>query len=112
MDRLENEIIMELKTTLKTHKWPRQNSAHFLRFQRFPCWQINNKSLRIFAFSDAGNVWRDGEKLDLTSLRVSAGLGLSWISPVGPLKLSWGSPLRYQPTDRIQKFQFQIGTAF
>jgi outer membrane protein insertion porin family len=31
---------------------------------------------------------------------------------VGPLKLSWGSPLNKQPTDRIQKFQFQIGTAF
>jgi outer membrane protein insertion porin family len=27
-------------------------------------------------------------------LRVSAGIGLSWISPVGPLKLSWGLPLK------------------
>ena len=72
----------------------------------------NDKSLRIFAFADAGNVWRDGEKITSNSIRSSAGLGLSWISPVGPLKLSWGSPLRKQPTDRIQKFQFQIGTAF
>ncbi len=46
------------------------------------------------------------------ALRASAGLGLSWISPVGPLKLSYGVPLREQPNDRIQKFQFQIGTAF
>jgi outer membrane protein insertion porin family len=72
----------------------------------------NDKSLRIFAFADAGNVWRDGEKITANSIRSAAGLGLSWISPVGPLKLSWGSPLRKQPTDRIQKFQFQIGTAF
>jgi outer membrane protein insertion porin family len=72
----------------------------------------NDKSLRIFAFADAGNVWRDGEKITGDSIRSSAGLGLSWISPVGPLKLSWGSPLSKQPTDRIQKFQFQIGTAF
>lgn len=72
----------------------------------------NDKSLRIFAFGDAGNVWRDGEPMTAASLRASAGLGLSWISPVGPLKLSWGVPVRKQPTDRIQRFQFQIGTAF
>ena len=34
------------------------------------------------------------------------------ISPVGPLKLSFGSPIRKRPTDRIQRLQFQIGTAF
>ena len=72
----------------------------------------NDKSLRIFMFADAGNVWRDGEKITGNSIRSSAGVGLSWISPVGPLKLSYGTPLTSQPTDRIQKFQFQIGTAF
>ena len=72
----------------------------------------NDKTLRIFAFADTGNVWRDGEKIDTASLRASAGLGLSWISPVGPLKLSWGVPLKVQANDRIQRFQFQIGTAF
>ena len=72
----------------------------------------NDKSLRIFVFGDTGNVWRDGEKMTYDSLRTSVGLGLSWLSPVGPLKLSYGSPIRKQPTDRIQKFQFQIGTAF
>lgn len=72
----------------------------------------NDKSLRIFAFADAGNVWRETEKIDAQSLRASAGLGLSWVSPVGPLKLSWGVPLRVKPNDRIQRFQFQIGTAF
>ncbi len=72
----------------------------------------NDKSLRIFAFADTGNVWREDEKVTAESLRASAGLGLSWISPVGPLKLSWGYPLRVQRNDRIQRFQFQIGTAF
>jgi outer membrane protein insertion porin family len=71
-----------------------------------------DRSLRVFAFTDAGNVWREGERIDAGSIRASAGLGLSWISPVGPLKLSWGTPLRSKPTDRIQRFQFQIGTAF
>jgi outer membrane protein insertion porin family len=72
----------------------------------------NDKSLRIFAFTDAGNVWRENEKITGQSIRTSAGIGLSWISPVGPLKLSWGKPLQVQRNDRIQRFQFQIGTAF
>jgi len=72
----------------------------------------NDKSLRIFAFADAGNVWRDGYPMDLDTLRASAGVGLSWISPVGPLKLSYGTPLRSFKGDKIQRFQFQVGTAF
>ncbi len=72
----------------------------------------NDKSLRIFAFADAGNVWREDEKPTWNSVRTSAGFGLSWISPVGPLKLSWGYPLNVLRNDRIQRFQFQIGTAF
>jgi len=72
----------------------------------------NDRSLRIFAFADAGNVWREDEKITLSSIRSSAGFGLSWVSPVGPLKLSWGKPLTYKRNDRIQRFQFQIGTAF
>jgi outer membrane protein insertion porin family len=72
----------------------------------------NDKSLRIFAFADAGNVWREGEPITTGSLRASTGLGLSWISPVGPLKLSWGVPVQATSKDRIQRFQFQIGTAF
>jgi outer membrane protein insertion porin family len=75
----------------------------------------NDKTFRIFAFADAGNVWNtdsEYETFGLDSLRASAGIGLSWISPVGPLKLSWGSPLRKFRGDRIERFQFQIGTAF
>jgi len=72
----------------------------------------NDKSLRIFTFADVGNVWREDESPTWESLRSSVGIGLSWISPVGPLKLSWGKPLRVQRNDRIQRFQFQIGTAF
>jgi outer membrane protein insertion porin family len=72
----------------------------------------NDKSLRLFAFVDAGNVWAEDEHIALGSLRASAGLGLSWTSPVGPFKLSYGLPIKSEPNDRIQKFQFQVGTAF
>jgi len=71
-----------------------------------------DRTLRIFMYADAGNVWGEDEKVTLKSLRASVGLGVSWISPVGPLKLSYGYPVRKEPNDRIQRLQFQIGTAF
>lgn len=72
----------------------------------------NDKTFRMFGFADAGNVWGPNEKIDMDSVRASAGVGISWISPMGPLRLSFGAPLRKKPTDRIEKFQFQIGNAF
>jgi outer membrane protein insertion porin family len=72
----------------------------------------NDRSLRMFGYVDVGNVWGEWESVTVESLRASAGVGLSWISPVGPLKLSWGAPLSQQPGDRIQRLQFQIGSAF
>nr|HET7858816.1 outer membrane protein assembly factor BamA [Caldimonas sp.] len=71
-----------------------------------------DRTLRIFVYLDAGNVWGENESLTFDSLRASAGLGVSWVSPVGPLKLSYGTPIKKKPEDRIQKLQFQIGTAF
>ncbi len=72
----------------------------------------NDRTLRVFGYYDIGNVWGESEKLTASSLRTSAGIGLSWISPVGPLKISWGQPIRKKPNDRIERLQFQIGTAF
>jgi len=72
----------------------------------------NDRTLRWFTYVDAGNVWGETDSLNLNDMRASAGLGLTWVSPVGPLKLSYGTPIRKKPTDRIQRLQFQIGTAF
>lgn len=72
----------------------------------------NDKTLRLFAFTDAGRAFGQDEQVSLSDLRVSAGLGLSWISPMGPLRFSLGKPLRQQTGDRIQRLQFQIGTSF
>ncbi|MDQ6627068.1 MAG: outer membrane protein assembly factor BamA, partial [Pseudomonadota bacterium] len=71
-----------------------------------------DRTLRIFLYADAGNVWGENEAIKLGSIRASAGAGVSWISPVGPLKLSYGTPIHKRPEDRIQRLQFQIGTAF
>jgi outer membrane protein insertion porin family len=72
----------------------------------------NDRTLRLFAFVDAGNVYGEHEKVDFGQLRASTGVGLSWISPIGPLRLAYAKPLRKFAGDRIQKLQFQIGTSF
>lgn len=69
-----------------------------------------DRSLRWFTFVDGGNVFNSKIKFD--ELRYSAGIGLSWISPIGPLKISYGKPLNSKPGDLIQNFQFQLGTGF
>jgi outer membrane protein insertion porin family len=68
--------------------------------------------LQWFTFLDGGNVFADRQKVDFSELRYSAGIGISWISPVGPLKLSYAEPLNAQPTDQKERFQFQMGTGF
>ena len=72
----------------------------------------NDKTLRMFAFTDVGKAFGQDEKVSFGELRASAGIGLSWISPMGPLRFSYGVPIRQQTGDRIQKLQSQIGTSF
>jgi outer membrane protein insertion porin family len=72
----------------------------------------NDRTLRWFAFADVGNVYGENESVDLSKLRASVGVGLSWISPIGPLRFAYGTPVRKFDGDSIQKFQFQIGTSF
>jgi outer membrane protein insertion porin family len=72
----------------------------------------NDRTLRMFAFVDAGNVFKESANYSLAELRVSTGVGISWISPVGPLRFALAKPLSKEAGDRIEPFQFQIGTAF
>jgi outer membrane protein insertion porin family len=44
--------------------------------------------------------------------RYSAGVGLAWNSPIGPLKFSYAFPINDKCYDRIQQFQFQVGNVF
>ena len=70
------------------------------------------QSLRLAWFVDAGQVWGQGQPINLGELRYSAGLGLSWASPFGPLRLSAGFPLNAKEGDNIQRLQFTFGTVF
>ena len=87
----------------------------------------NDRTLRLYGFFDAGNVFSDsyagqtpaqvkGQKM----IRASTGIGISWVSPLGPLRLAYAVPIKSQkenlveaiPADRLQRIQFQIGTSF
>lgn len=72
----------------------------------------NDRTLRLFGFVDVGALYGDGDKISSDGLRYSTGVGLSWISPLGPLRFAFAVPLRKRPGDRIQRLQFQIGTSF
>ncbi len=72
----------------------------------------NDRTLRVYGFMDIGNVFGENEKIRAGELRSSVGVGLSWISPIGPLRLAFANPVRKFAGDKIQKLQFQIGTSF
>ena len=71
-----------------------------------------DRSIRVFTYFDAGSVWGDDQTPKFSDLRASAGVGLSWFSPVGPLKLSFGQPIKKKDGDETEAFQFQIGSSF
>ncbi|MEO5699768.1 MAG: outer membrane protein assembly factor BamA [Casimicrobiaceae bacterium] len=71
-----------------------------------------DKAVRLSAFADAGQIYADGKQPQFESFRYSAGVGLAWNSPIGPLKFSYGVPLKTEVGDRLQRFQFQLGTVF
>ena len=73
----------------------------------------NDRSLRMYAFLDVGSVsGPDASNENSNSLRASTGVGISWISPVGPLRLALAKPIKKFDGDKIQTMQFQIGTSF
>jgi len=72
----------------------------------------NDRTLRMYGFVDAGGLYGPDAYVGLDELRTSAGFGISWISPVGPLRLAWAKPLTYLYGDKLQTLQFQIGTSF
>ncbi|HEV8552255.1 MAG TPA: outer membrane protein assembly factor BamA [Casimicrobiaceae bacterium] len=81
-------------------------------FFPLPGAKANDQSVRLSVFADAGQIYDNGSQPQLESFRYSAGVGVAWNSPVGPLKFSYGYPLNKKTGDRVQHFQFQVGTVF
>ncbi len=67
-------------------------------------------------FVDAGSLWgpeeSDATVQDSKSIRVSAGVGLQWISPFGPIRIDYALPVRKEGFDKTERFRFSFGTRF
>jgi outer membrane protein insertion porin family len=72
----------------------------------------DSSQFRLSAFFDAGNVYADNQSISLGDLRYSTGVGVSWFSPFGPLKLVFAKALNEQQDDRTEVLQFQLGSQF
>ena len=72
----------------------------------------NSSQFRLSAFFDTGNVYAQNDSLSLGELRYSTGVGISWFSPFGPLKLVFAKALNAKAGDQTQSLQFQLGQQF
>jgi outer membrane protein insertion porin family len=85
----------------------------------FPIGLPEEMGVKAHAFSDAGTLWgSDADPLpgetfvDDNSIRVSVGAGLSWRSPLGPLRVDLAFPILKEDYDETQQFHLSFGTRF
>jgi outer membrane protein insertion porin family len=72
----------------------------------------DDKTARMSIFLDSGAVYGEQATAGSEGVRFSTGVSVSWLSPVGPLRLSLGFPLNAKDTDKKEPFQFQLGRTF
>ncbi|MEC7835367.1 MAG: outer membrane protein assembly factor BamA [Pseudomonadota bacterium] len=67
-------------------------------------------------FSDFGSVWGVDDEgtniVDKSSVRITAGIGLGWKSPFGPVAVYIGQPIVKESDDKVKQFNFTFGTKF
>jgi outer membrane protein insertion porin family len=63
-------------------------------------------------FIDFGNVFADVDSFNEKELRASAGIAFVWISPIGPLQLSFAAPINDKDGDDTESIQFTLGGKF
>jgi outer membrane protein insertion porin family len=80
----------------------------------------DNRSMQSAFFLDVGNIFNTkcGEtqincfKPDAGELRYAIGLGVTWLSAMGPLTFSLAKPLNASDYDETEVFQFSLGNQF
>jgi len=72
----------------------------------------DSQNYRLSAFFDVGNVYATPSDFEADELRYSTGVSFMWISPLGPLALSYAFPLNDEEGDSVENFQFSFGVPF
>ena len=74
----------------------------------------NVQSVDVVMFADAANIWGVDydSSLDKNGIRSSVGIGIDWLTAVGPLTFSFAHPVTKEPSDIEETFRFNIGTSF
>jgi len=73
------------------------------------------ENIDFYYFFDVANVWGvdfDDSIDDYNSIRSSSGLGMNFLTPIGPLSFSYAFPITKKSTDKTESFRFNIGTTF
>jgi outer membrane protein insertion porin family len=101
---------------------PRDNDNNSIGGDRFVQFNLDLtfpivKDQGVFGglFFDTGRVYGDNESIELdpSDLRQSAGLGLRWMSPMGPVRLEYGFILDKEDSDHgIGNWEFSMASAF
>ena len=73
---------------------------------------IRQAGLMGVVFHDTGDVYKSGESIELDNLRKSAGFGIRWFSPLGPIRLERGYILDRKEDEDTGRWEFSIGGAF
>ena len=68
--------------------------------------------VRLETFIDGGGVWEEDTDIALDEMRFSAGLSVQWVSPFGPINVSFAKALNDDAQDETESFQFGMGTNF
>lgn len=71
---------------------------------------LSELRLKGVVFVDAGNSYDKDEPIG--TLRYTSGLGIRWISPIGPIRIEWGYNLNKKPGEGSSKLEFTFGTFF
>ncbi len=71
---------------------------------------ISDVRLKGVLFFDAGNTYESFKNFG--NLRYTTGLGIRWISPIGPVRIEWGYNLDRKPDESSSRFEFAFGTFF
>jgi outer membrane protein insertion porin family len=72
----------------------------------------DNDKMRMSAFIDTGNIYEKSSNIKLGDIRMSAGLGFAYLSPIGSIGAFISTPILKKDGDTIEDFGFSLGTGF